>query len=226
MYFSFPHNFNSRDCLFPFDGRGKIQPFQKRFLFLLFFRFCSARSFEEGIIIQISVIPQSPYIFVFVGQALIAVVIRKNLLHIFICCNLDLTDKKVVDYGCGSGILGIAALKLGAAKASGVDIDEQAIIASEENAERNGLKGKFTLYLGEASAQLEPADVTVANILAGPLAELEPEIARLTAKGGRLALSGVLKDQAQEVCKAYERDFEIGNVSSRGDWALITAVRR
>ncbi|MDY6323393.1 MAG: 50S ribosomal protein L11 methyltransferase [Succinivibrio sp.] len=148
----------------------------------------------------------------------------------WLCLNfldsLDLTDKKVVDYGCGSGILGIAALKLGAAKASGVDIDEQAIIASEENAERNGLKGKFTLYLGEASAQLEPADVTVANILAGPLAELEPEIARLTAKGGRLALSGVLKDQAQEVCKAYERDFEIGNVSSRGDWALITAVRR
>lgn len=148
----------------------------------------------------------------------------------WLCLNfldsLDLKGKTVVDYGCGSGILGIAALKLGALKASGVDIDDQAIIASDENAERNGVKGLFTLYLNEAAADVTPADVTVANILAGPLAELEPEIARLTAKGGALALSGVLVEQAQAVKDAYAKDFTMGEIKTRGDWALLTGIRR
>ena len=148
----------------------------------------------------------------------------------WLCLNfldsLDLKGKSVVDYGCGSGILGIAALKLGASVASGVDIDDQAILASDENSERNGVKGRFTLYLNEAAADVKPADVTVANILAGPLAELEPEIARLTAKGGALALSGVLVEQAEAVKKAYEKDFIMGEVKSRGDWALLTGIRK
>lgn len=148
----------------------------------------------------------------------------------WLCLNfldsLDLKGKSVVDYGCGSGILGIAALKLGASVASGVDIDDQAILASDENSERNGVKGRFTLYLNEAAADVKPADVTVANILAGPLAELEPEIARLTAKGGALALSGVLVEQAEEVKKAYEKDFIMGEVKSRGDWALLNGIRK
>lgn len=148
----------------------------------------------------------------------------------WLCLNfldsLDLKGKSVVDYGCGSGILGIAALKLGASVASGVDIDDQAILASDENSERNGVKGRFILYLNEAAADVKPADVTVANILAGPLAELEPEIARLTAKGGALALSGVLVEQAEEVKKAYEKDFIMGEVKSRGDWALLTGIRK
>lgn len=148
----------------------------------------------------------------------------------WLCLNyldsLSLEGKTVVDYGCGSGILGIAALKLGAVKASGVDIDDQAILASDENSERNGVKGKFTLYLNEASKNVEPADVTVANILAGPLTELEPEIARLTAHGGHLALSGVLKEQAPEVLEAYSKDFVMDEVTTRGDWALLSGVRR
>ena len=148
----------------------------------------------------------------------------------WLCLNfldsIDLKGKSVVDYGCGSGILGIAALKLGAAKASGVDIDDQAILASDENAKRNGVKGLCTLYLNEAAADVAPADVTVANILAGPLAELEPQIARLTASGGILALSGVLIEQAQTVKEVYEKDFLMGEIRTRGDWALLSGVRR
>lgn len=148
----------------------------------------------------------------------------------WLCLNfldsLDLDGKSVVDYGCGSGILGIAALKLGAKVASGVDIDDQAILASDENSERNGVKGRFTLYLNEAAADVKPADVTVANILAGPLAELEPEIARLTASGGVLALSGILVEQAEDVKKAYEKDFIMGEIKTRGDWALLSGIRR
>ena len=117
-------------------------------------------------------------------------------------------------------------MKLGAAKASGVDIDDQAILASDENAKRNGVKGLFTLYLNEAAADVVPADVTVANILAGPLAELEPQIARLTASGGILALSGVLIEQAQTVKEVYEKDFLMGEIRTRGDWALLSGVRR
>lgn len=148
----------------------------------------------------------------------------------WLCLNfldsLDLKGKTVVDYGCGSGILGIAALKLGAVKASGVDIDDQAILASNENASRNEVQGKFTLYLNEASKNVVPADVTVANILAGPLTELEGEIARLTAHGGYLALSGVLKEQAEEVRKVYEKDFMMNEIKTRDDWALLSGIRR
>ncbi|MCL3782939.1 50S ribosomal protein L11 methyltransferase, partial [Prolixibacteraceae bacterium JC049] len=87
---------------------------------------------------------------------------------------LDLAGKTIIDFGCGSGILAIAALKLGAAKAIGIDIDPQAIQASRDNAERNGVSERLELYLPKDQPEAMTADVVVANILAGPLRELAP----------------------------------------------------
>ena len=141
--------------------------------------------------------------------------------------SLDFHDKEVLDYGCGSGILAIAALKLGAKCATGVDIDEQAIEASEENAKRNDVASKLSLYIGSKNVAPASFEITVANILAGPLAELEPDIARLTASGGKLALSGILVEQAQEVIDAYSADFDDMKLAqSKDGWALLTGVRK
>lgn len=140
---------------------------------------------------------------------------------------LNLLDKTVLDYGCGSGILAIAALKLGAKEAYGVDIDPQALEASEENAKRNGVLDKLTLCDGKKSSSiLTPAPVTVANILCGPLAELEPHIAKLTAQGGMLALSGILTEQAPEIIDAYSKDFNMALSREKDGWALITGQKK
>ena len=106
--------------------------------------------------------------------------------------SLDLAGKTVIDFGCGSGILAIAALKLGAVKAIGIDIDPQAIQASRDNAERNGVSELLELYLPQDQPEAMSADVVVANILAGPLRELAPLISVLPVEGGFLGLSGVL----------------------------------
>lgn len=105
---------------------------------------------------------------------------------------LDLAGKTVIDFGCGSGILAIAALKLGAAKAIGIDIDPQAILASRDNAERNGVAERLELYLPKDQPSDLRADVVVANILAGPLRELAPLISQLPNAEGHLGLSGIL----------------------------------
>ena len=136
--------------------------------------------------------------------------------------SLDLKDKDVLDYGCGSGILAIAALKLGAKSATGVDIDEQALIASKENAKRNGVEDKLQLIMGtDKKLDLPQFPITVANILAGPLAELEPIIASLTQSGGKLALSGILTEQADSVIEAYSKDFVMNKVKDLDGWALL-----
>lgn len=141
--------------------------------------------------------------------------------------SLDFKNKKVLDYGCGSGILAIAALKLGAQCATGIDIDEQAIEASKENAVRNNVAEKLSLNIGSKNIPEGNFAITVANILAGPLAELEPDIARLTASGGKLALSGILVEQAQEVIDAYSADFhEMKLEQSKEGWALLTGTRK
>jgi ribosomal protein L11 methyltransferase len=98
--------------------------------------------------------------------------------------SLDLTDKTVIDFGCGSGILAIAALKLGAKHVVGIDIDPQAIQASRDNAERNGVSERLSLYLPKDQPENLSADVVVANILAGPLRELAPLISVLPVAGG------------------------------------------
>ncbi|WP_277977591.1 50S ribosomal protein L11 methyltransferase [Pantoea endophytica] len=139
---------------------------------------------------------------------------------------LDLQGKTVIDFGCGSGILAIAALKLGAAQAIGIDIDPQAIQASRDNAERNGVSERLALYLPHQQPENLQADVVVANILAGPLRELAPLISVLPKAGGHLGLSGVLASQAESVCEAYAERFELDGVAEKEEWCRITGVRR
>lgn len=137
----------------------------------------------------------------------------------------QLQGKDIVDYGCGSGILAIAALKLGAKQAFGVDIDPQALIASRDNAQRNNVVELLKVFDG-SNQDIEPCPFVVANILAGPLAELEPHIAALCQSGGYLALSGILMSQVDEISEAYAPDFEILEVKEKEGWALITGKRR
>ena len=131
--------------------------------------------------------------------------------------------ESVLDYGCGSGILAIAAVKLGAARATGVDIDAQALLAARANALQNRVQATFH---GAADSIGRPAQIVVANILAHPLIVLAPVLARLTAPGGRLALAGLLAAQAQEVRAAYEPWFEFEAPGRDEDWMLLSGTRR
>ncbi len=137
----------------------------------------------------------------------------------------NLSDCNVLDFGCGSGILAIAALLLGAKQAVGTDIDYQAIEASRDNAERNGIDAsRFPLYLPE-QLPAEQADVVVANILAGPLVALAPQITSLVKPGGRLALSGILAEQGEDVAAAYAEAFELDPLCIRDGWVRISGRR-
>ncbi len=132
----------------------------------------------------------------------------------------------VLDFGCGSGILAIAALLLGAERASGTDIDPQALEASRDNAARNGIDpARFPLYLPE-DLPAGQADVVVANILAGPLVSLAPRIVERVAPGGRLALSGILAEQAEEVRAAYNDAFDLDPIAEKDGWVRISGRRR
>ena len=138
----------------------------------------------------------------------------------------DLSDCNVLDFGCGSGILAIAALLLGAKEAVGTDIDVQALEASRDNAGRNNIaEGKFPLYLPEDLPQVQ-ADVLMANILAGPLVSLAPQLSSLVKPGGRLALSGILAEQGEDVAAAYAKDFELDPIANRDGWVRISGRRR
>ncbi|MEH0832803.1 50S ribosomal protein L11 methyltransferase [Pectobacterium cacticida] len=139
---------------------------------------------------------------------------------------LDLEGKTIIDFGCGSGILAIAALKLGAARAIGIDIDPQAIQASRDNAQRNGVSERLELYLPKDQPADLSADVVVANILAGPLRELAPLISDLPKAGGHLGLSGVLATQADGVAEAYADKFTLDPVAEREEWCRITGLRK
>lgn len=135
---------------------------------------------------------------------------------------LDLAGKTVVDFGCGSGILGIAALKLGAARVIGIDIDPQAIQASRDNAMRNGVADQIELYLPADQPQDVEADVVVANILAGPLRELAPLIAGHGKAGSLMALSGVLESQAPELETIYGQWFEMDPTAVKEEWCRLS----
>ena len=139
--------------------------------------------------------------------------------------SLDLTNKIVIDYGCGSGILAIAALKLGAARVIGIDIDPQAIQASHDNAERNKVSEKIELYLAKDIPNNLQADVVVANILAGPLKELKPQISKLVKPSGELGLSGILANQSQSVYDAYQTEFVLDPVIEQDEWCRITGKK-
>ena len=137
----------------------------------------------------------------------------------------DLTASTVVDFGCGSGILGIAALKLGGKRVVGIDIDPQAIEASTANAQRNGVASQIELYLPKDQPSLA-ADVVVANILAGPLAELASVISAYVKPGGRLALSGILESQAEQVMAAYAHEFDFDPIAVKDEWVRLSARKR
>ncbi|ERI53470.1 50S ribosomal protein L11 methyltransferase [Pseudomonas sp. AOB-7] len=138
----------------------------------------------------------------------------------------DLAGCNVLDFGCGSGILAIAALLLGAPQAVGTDIDPQALEASRDNASRNGIDpARFPVYL-PADLPQQPAEVVVANILAGPLVSLAPQIGALVKPGGRLALSGILAEQAEEVRAAYAGAFDLDPTAVKDGWVRISGVKR
>ena len=138
----------------------------------------------------------------------------------------DLTGKAVLDFGCGSGVLAIAALLLGAGNATGTDIDPQALTASEDNARNNGVADALRLYLPENLPADYRCDVLVANILAGPLVELAGQLASYCRPGGSLALSGILAEQAESVRNAYAPWFDLNPTTQQGDWVRIDGVRR
>jgi len=136
----------------------------------------------------------------------------------------ELAGCAVVDYGCGSGILAVAAAKLGASRVLAVDIDPQALIATRENALRNQVAGALTVT-GNPVLAPHSADVLLANILAGPLVELAPRFAEALVPGGRLALSGLLPEQADAVTAAYRPWFHIETTTTRDGWVLLSARR-
>ncbi len=131
--------------------------------------------------------------------------------------------ESVLDYGCGSGILAIAAAKLGAGSVVGTDIDPHALAASAANARANAVEARFVppdrLRGGES-------DIVVANILAGPLVLLAPALAARTKPGGRIALSGILDTQADEVAAAYARWFTLAVWRRLDGWVLVAGTRR
>lgn len=136
------------------------------------------------------------------------------------------TDKSVLDYGCGSGILAIAAFKLGARRVSCIDIDPQALQASADNARRNDIDPGLLHISLPGQQTIEPVDYLMANILSGPLIELEPEFAGLTRPGGQLLLSGILQDQQQQIIEAYQRHFILDAVKIRDDWCRVSGIRK
>ena len=155
---------------------------------------------------------------------------------------LDLAGKTITDYGCGSGILAIAALKLGAANAIGVDNDPQALMASTDNAERNDVADRLAVFLPEdfnnSAADVHgcisaagagcagAADVFIANILAGPLGALAPTFAAAAKPGAPFAISGILDGQQEELLQRYAEWFDELRVDTREDWVRISGRRR
>lgn len=131
--------------------------------------------------------------------------------------------ERVLDYGCGSGILAIGAALLGAREVDGTDIDAQAVAASRANARANGVTARFDMPARLTEARY---DIVVANILANPLILLAPMLARATARGGRIALSGILAPQADDVRAAYAPWFNIARWREAGEWVLLAGVRR
>jgi ribosomal protein L11 methyltransferase len=140
--------------------------------------------------------------------------------------SLPVSGRKVIDYGCGSGILGIAALKLGAAHVCAVDLDPQALLATRDNAFANGVASSIDVQgVDAAGVGLAQAYCVMANILAGPLIELAPILTGACEPGGYLLLSGLLKTQAHAVKAAYAAGFDMVQVVERDDWCCIFARR-
>jgi ribosomal protein L11 methyltransferase len=139
---------------------------------------------------------------------------------------VPLDGRTVLDYGCGSGILAIAAAKLGARKVWAVDIDPQALLASDDNADENGVEDRIELAGPAALPETLTVDVLLANILAGVLVRLASEFSRRVRPGGRLVLSGILEPHVEAVREAFLGDFVFDPIRRREDWVLLDGVRR
>jgi len=136
----------------------------------------------------------------------------------------DLAGKTVIDYGCGSGILAVAAVLLGAKVAHAVDIDPQALTATLSNAEKNAVQDKIKVYLPEQLPAMQ-ADIVLANILAKPLCELSARISELVAPGGALILSGILAEQTEQVADAYRALIELNAPTQQEDWIRLDGLK-
>ena len=133
-------------------------------------------------------------------------------------------QKNILDYGCGSGILAIAALLLGAQHADGVDIDEQAIIATIENTKANDVESQLkamTVKQFQTIDNQQQYDIVLANILSGPLVELAPTLQTYVKEGGDIVLSGILQEQAEQTQAAYAQYFEMDEIEVEEDWVLL-----
>ncbi len=137
----------------------------------------------------------------------------------------DLAGKTLIDYGCGSGILAIAALRLGAASAAAVDRDPQALEATRSNAQRNGVMNRLSLHDAARPPQGQ-ADIVVANILSGTLIELCDLLTARVKPGGTIVLSGILAEQADAVGSAFQRSFEMGPPVMEEEWVLLAGHRK
>ena len=137
----------------------------------------------------------------------------------------DLQDKVIIDFGCGSGILAIAALKLGAKRVIGIDIDPQAITASRDNAQRNNVSDQLELYLPDDLPEGVLADVLVANILAGPLRELSTSIEALVKENGALAFQAYLSNKPMNLIEVYGQWFEMDKAEIKEEWARLSGVK-
>jgi len=137
----------------------------------------------------------------------------------------NFNNQSVIDYGCGSGILSIAACKLGAKQVFGVDIDPQAVDASIDNARRNGIDRDSLQVSLASNFDSGRVDLLIANILAGPLVELAPKFAGMIKPGGKILLSGILKTQLNDIKCVYQSYFDLDPESVLEDWARITGTR-
>ena len=135
-----------------------------------------------------------------------------------------LGGESVLDYGCGSGILAIAAIKLGAARVTGVDVDLQAVIASRDNAASNKIEN-VRFYLPDDAPQ-SSYDLVVANILTNPLRLLAPLLAKATRSGGQIVLSGILEEQAQDVMNIYQQWFDLNVPIFEDSWSCLSGIKR
>jgi len=135
------------------------------------------------------------------------------------------TNLEVIDYGCGSGILALAAAKLGAKSIIATDIASQALTATQDNMQRNAIaQDKIPCYLPDDCPQ-DAVDLLLANILCGPLNELFPLFASLTRRDGTIVLSGLLEEQKNQIIETYSQSFKDFEVSQLGDWVRISAIK-
>ena len=137
----------------------------------------------------------------------------------------NLIDRSIIDYGSGSGILAIAALKLVARDAIGIDTDAKAVAVSHENAKTNAVDGQFTGYLPTNLMCDLQADFVIANILAEPLIALAPVLSKMVAQGGQLALSGLLEAQVEQVHEYYRHVFDF-ELEAKEGWAILAGPRK